>query len=298
MAGLPAMEEASRTAVLVAQARAAAHGRIAPGRFADPTAMPMLRDEERRMVELVRSGDVPASWSERVPFELIRASSLVLAARTIEIDAAVVAVPPEQVVLLGAGLDGRAWRLPDLSSASVFEVDHPASQQDKRARARALPPPPPGHRYVAVDFLVDDVVAALAAAGHRRDRPTTWIWEGVVPYLRRAAVVATMRSIDAASAAGSRLIVNYQSPAASARLGRLLIRVLGRSGTRKVLSGEPIRSTWRPDAMRRLCAHHRFEVASDRDLLEIAQEQGIPAERYGGSLSNGRVAVAVRAPRA
>jgi hypothetical protein len=40
-------DRASRTAVLVCQGRAAAHGRIAAGRFADPVAMALLRDSER-----------------------------------------------------------------------------------------------------------------------------------------------------------------------------------------------------------------------------------------------------------
>jgi hypothetical protein len=48
-------DEASRTAVLACQGRAAAHGRLAPGRFDDPTAMTMLRDQERASVDLVRS---------------------------------------------------------------------------------------------------------------------------------------------------------------------------------------------------------------------------------------------------
>ena len=43
--------EASRTAVLVCQGRAAAHDRIAVGRFSDPVAMSLLDDDERIVVE-------------------------------------------------------------------------------------------------------------------------------------------------------------------------------------------------------------------------------------------------------
>ncbi len=40
----------------------------------------------------------------------------------------------EQLVVLGAGLDGRPWRMPELAAVAVFEVDHPASQRDKLDR--------------------------------------------------------------------------------------------------------------------------------------------------------------------
>jgi methyltransferase (TIGR00027 family) len=33
-----------------------------------------------------------------------------------------------QLVILGAGFDSRAWRLPGLEEVTVFEVDHPATQ--------------------------------------------------------------------------------------------------------------------------------------------------------------------------
>ena len=42
--------DASRTAVVVGQGRAVAHERLAVGRFSDPTAMGMLRDDERVVV--------------------------------------------------------------------------------------------------------------------------------------------------------------------------------------------------------------------------------------------------------
>ena len=107
-----------------------------------------------------------------------------------------------QVVILGAGLDGRAWRMGELSESDVFEVDHPASQQDKRARAEGMAPVAQDLRYVPVDFGRDDLDRALASHGHRADVPTTWVWEGVVPYLSRAEVEATMRVVRELSGDG------------------------------------------------------------------------------------------------
>ncbi|MGL1806969.1 class I SAM-dependent methyltransferase, partial [Vibrio parahaemolyticus] len=60
-----------------------------------------------------------------------------------------------QVVLLGAGLDSRAFRLPGLSDIAVFEVDHPASQQYKRSCIAGLTPVAKSLTYVTVDFEKD-----------------------------------------------------------------------------------------------------------------------------------------------
>ena len=112
---------ASQTAVLVCQGRAAAHERAAPGRFTDPTAMALLRDDERVPVEQVRVGATPKGWGERVPFEMIRASAEIMVPRTIAIDDAVRERQAPQLVILGAGLDGRVWRMTELGRASCRE---------------------------------------------------------------------------------------------------------------------------------------------------------------------------------
>ena len=128
-------DRASHTAVLVCQGRAVAHGRMAEGRFADPTAMTLLREDERVPVRRVWEGTVPNGWAARLAFEMLRATTEVLVPRTVAIDDAVRARLADQLVIVGAGLDGRAWRMPELAGVRVFEVDHPASQRDKRDRA-------------------------------------------------------------------------------------------------------------------------------------------------------------------
>jgi O-methyltransferase involved in polyketide biosynthesis len=115
-------DEASRTAVLVCQGRAVAHGRLAVGRFDDPTAMGLLREDERRPVEQVRSGVAPNAWRDRIEYEMLRANAEVMVPRTVGIDDAVSERPTAQVVILGAGLDGRAWRMPGLSAVEVARV--------------------------------------------------------------------------------------------------------------------------------------------------------------------------------
>lgn len=95
-------------------------------------------------------------------------------ARTVAIDDAIRASAAPQVVILGAGLDGRAWRMSELSDATVFEVDHPDSQREKRARAAQLAPIAREIRFVPVDFARDDLEAALAAGGHDPMQRLSW----------------------------------------------------------------------------------------------------------------------------
>ena len=285
---------ASRTAVLVGQGRAAAHGRIAPERFSDETATALLRGEERVPVEQVRAGTPPNGWGERAEYEMVRASAEVIVPRTVAIDEAVRARHTPQLVILGAGLDGRAWRLAELSDVEVYEVDHPASQQDKRDRVGDLPLLAKSLQYVPVDFTRDRLDVALASAGHRQSTATTWIWEGVVPYLTRAEVAATMAVVGAKSAPGSRLLVNYQSPAVSAALGRLVARAMTAVARRpSPWAREPRRSSWTPAAMRAQLVRHGFNVVTDDDLLTLAATLPMPV-RQRRSLGNGRVAVADR----
>jgi methyltransferase (TIGR00027 family) len=289
---MPKTLRASRTAVLVCQGRAAADGLTAVGRFADPTAMPLLRPDERAAVQWVRDGAAPRPWQQRVDYETVRASAELIVPRTVAIDDAVRAHPSPQLVILGAGLDGRAWRMPELAEVSVFEVDQPASQQDKRDRAAGLAGTPPA--FVPVDFGRDRLGEALAAAGHRADRATTWIWEGVVPYLTEAQVVATLTELAAGSAPDSRLIVNFQMSAPSATLGRLVARALMAStGRSSVWAKEPWRSTWTPAAMAGLLGRHGYRVTRDVDLRDTAVALAMPIRR-SGSLGHSRVMVADR----
>ncbi|MFF4440350.1 class I SAM-dependent methyltransferase [Streptomyces sp. NPDC001621] len=207
-------------------------------------------------------------------------------------------------MILGAGLDPWAWRLAELARTDVWKVDHPASQQDKRARLAeaaavpretdegdrrggGLPVLARAVRFTPVDFAVDDLGTALEAARHDPSAPTTWLREGVVPYLTRDEVRATVAALAARTAPGSALVLKYQAPSAKAAVGRLLTRVLGGS----VNAGEPWRSLWRPRQTAALLAEHGLRVVADEDLLDLARTLGGPT-RARASLRSGHVAVA------
>src|SRR4051794_21935265 len=178
----------SKTAVLVCQGRAVADGRLAPEQFSDPTARHLLTEAELAAVDRARADHPPKAFGERMEFEMLRANAEVMAPRTVAIDDAVRARTNPQLVILGAGLDGRPWRMSELSAAEVFEVDHPSSQADKMSRLGDLTPVTPALHFVPVDFTRDSLAALLASAHHDVTTPTTWVWEGVVPYLTPAEV--------------------------------------------------------------------------------------------------------------
>jgi methyltransferase (TIGR00027 family) len=96
-----------------------------------------------------------------------------------------------QVVILGAGYDTRAARLPR-AGVRFFEVDHPATQAAKRDKLATLAGyPVEAATYVSCNFEREDPIERLVANGFSTTEPALVVWEGVVPYLTEAAVRAT-----------------------------------------------------------------------------------------------------------
>jgi len=114
-----------------------------------------------------------------------------------------------QVVILGAGFDCRAYRLPQLHAATVFEVDHPSTLASKLAGLReALPKFPKNVRFVEVDFNRQRLPDVLAQAGFQFLRPAVFLWEGVTNYLEPASVDSVIRYV-AGCYPDTRLIFTY-----------------------------------------------------------------------------------------
>jgi len=115
-----------------------------------------------------------------------------------------------QYVLLGAGMDSFAWRRPDLlREMTVFEVDHPSTQAWKRERIAALClPESERHVFVPADFETEHLREVLDRAGFDWGKPTLFSWLGVVMYLTRDAIAATLRTL-AGAAPGSGIVMTY-----------------------------------------------------------------------------------------
>jgi methyltransferase (TIGR00027 family) len=126
-------------------------------------------------------------------------------------DQLVDAVPKgvDAVVILGAGYDTRAYRLPELAGIPVCEVDLPANIDRKAAAVqRCFGRVPPGVTLLPVDFESDDLAECLARKGFDREMRTFYVWEAVAQYLTEPAVRRTMEHL-AGAAPGSGLAFTF-----------------------------------------------------------------------------------------
>lgn len=194
-------QDPSRTALGAAGYRAA-HQTLDGGRvFADPFAHAILGPDADSIVATL------AADPSQAPARLFMAARSRFAEDCLATAAARGVV---QAVVLGAGLDTFALRNPH-ADLRVFEVDHPQTQAWKQARlAAAGLALPPGLTFAPVDFEGDGLADGLAAAGFRTDAPAVFVWLGVVPYLRKAAIEATLGYI--AAVPDAEVIFDYSEP--------------------------------------------------------------------------------------
>lgn len=117
-----------------------------------------------------------------------------------------------QIVLLAAGLDSRAYRLPWPDGTVVYELDQPQVLEFKReALERHGDTPMAERREVAID-LRDDWPGALRAAGFDPSRPSAWIAEGLLIYLPAKAQEQLFTGIDELADSGSWVAVEEGAP--------------------------------------------------------------------------------------
>jgi methyltransferase (TIGR00027 family) len=222
-----------------------------------------------------------------------------VALRTAAIDAAVrheTSRPLPQLVILGAGLDARAFRMPELASTIVYEVDFPSTQTLKKARARELTAAAREVRFVPIDFERESLEDVLTRAGHRTDLRTVWIWEGVTMYLDPAAMEATLRMVSARSANGSALLMTYSTPDLAPILDGALAPVAPLVDFAFGLLGEPLRGRMSKDEAHALLKKHGLVASVDTGSPEwaAAHLRGRPSRIVIGE----RLVRAVRGPEA
>ena len=111
----------------------------------------------------------------------------------------------EQVVVLGAGFDTRAYRLRQLlRGKSVIEVDYGTTQEYKKRRVReVLGSLPQNVTYAPIDFTKESLGDVLPKYGFNSGKVTFFLWEGVSYYLPENAVRATLHYVATHSAPGS-----------------------------------------------------------------------------------------------
>jgi methyltransferase (TIGR00027 family) len=246
------------------RALAHAHGTV-PG-FSDPYALQLLPEDCRAAVERRIRHQWPRGRREAMLGLVASATERMMGPRTVEIDQGLRDMPHGfQLVILGAGLDSRVYRMSELSESVAFEIDHPATQAFKRTRTAGLEPCTRELHHVAVDFSKERLGDALARAGHSTVVPTAWVLEGVISYLTRSEVESSIDAMAARSARGSRLLTTYNEPNP--------VRGLFAFATAR--AGEPHRTSYSPQQMRELLEQRGFAVRSDRDGLDRARHVGL-----------------------
>ena len=117
----------------------------------------------------------------------------------------------KQLVMIGAGYDTRAYRIPGLEeNLRVFEVDHPLTQEVKIRTISEIFGHLPDHvTYVPVVFGKDSIEQRLFESGYDSGLKTLFIMEGLLMYLPPAAVDRLLGFICKASKPGSAVVADY-----------------------------------------------------------------------------------------
>jgi methyltransferase (TIGR00027 family) len=115
----------------------------------------------------------------------------------------------KQLVILGAGYDTRPYRLPNMESVRVFEVDLPAVQDDKKKKLQKYLGRLPGHvTFIPIDFDTQALEAVFSGTAFNPAKPAIFIWEGVTQYISEEAVRQTLAFVGK-SAPGSIIVLTY-----------------------------------------------------------------------------------------
>ena len=203
-----AQQEPSKTALAVAALRAVHQLVDAPPRILDDTVVtrlfdPAYLDQLRAHPERYQTAQSRA----------LRAHVLVRSRYAEDCLAQAVARGVTQYAILGVGYDTFAYRQPAWAKGlHIFEVDQPASQQDKRARLqRAGISVPANVTYAPIDFETTALDVGLREAGFDFTRATFISWLGVMMYLSPAAAEAVLRFVTGLPQ-GSEIVFTFAQP--------------------------------------------------------------------------------------
>jgi methyltransferase (TIGR00027 family) len=241
--------------------------------FSDPFAHLFLREWRKTLLSFARVGP----GRTFVEFLLDRGAPGARAAgiaRTEwidhEVSNALTGIP--QLVLLGAGFDTRAFRLPAAKHISTFELDHPETSRAKQSiLGKAFGSLPDQVHFVEIDFNRQSLADALNPAGFMSTQPACFIWEGVTNYLTADAINGTLRQI-AKAAPGSILLFTYVHRA-------VLDHPESFFGAEKMIArlqsyGEPWTFGLYPEEIEGFIADRGLRLIKDLGVAEVWQKTG------------------------
>ena len=174
-----------------------------------------------------------------------------------------------QYVILGAGLDSWALRH-ETPRVSVFELDHPATQQWKEARIRArLGTVPPHLTLIPVDFERESIADVLPSHGFDPRASAFVSWLGTICYLTHGAIEEAFTSLARVCAPGSQIAFDYFQPKSRMSPSDLqLFEALDEGGTRR---GEPMQTLFDAEEMAEILLSAGFRVVEDLSASDIRQ---------------------------
>lgn len=191
----------------------------------------------------------------------------------------------EQILMLGAGYDSRAYRLASaIGGRPVFEVDLPPISQRKAGIVDA-------HRdrfgatevhRVEIDFRVQSLETRLAESDFPAGVPTYVVWEGVTPYLSSDAVSATLEVLATVCGPGSRLALDLWRGRGDVANPVHQARHIASQAFR--LIGEPVTFGVRPDDASALLDGHGFTVIDLVQADELADRYSTDGRPVAGDL--------------
>jgi len=168
-----------------------------------------------------------------------------------------------QIVVIGAGYDGRALRY-GAPGVRWWEIDHPDTQADKRRRLGRLGIDDTAVAFVSFDLRDGGLAAALIGSGFTPDAPALFVCEGVAVYLDAAVLAAVLHELRALATPDTRLAISTSAtrpdPERRAQLHAAVAAV-----------GEPARSTWTAEATAALLAGAGWRAV---EVSEAAQRAG------------------------
>jgi methyltransferase (TIGR00027 family) len=176
--------------------------------FNDPVAKELVGAPVRVMMQLAAMRNYTVKQTDAVAQGIYG----VQVCRTRYIDDAVqagLARGIDQLVILGAGLDTRHYRLPGLENVRIYELDLPAVQDDKKKKLAKLF----GHlnenvTFIPIDFDSQNLETIFSGTTFDSSRPAVFIWEGVTQYITEEAVQRTLTFVGK-SAPGSLIVFTY-----------------------------------------------------------------------------------------
>ena len=117
----------------------------------------------------------------------------------------------EQLVILGAGYDTRAYRIEKLKkNIKVFEVDHPNTQSFKIQKINEIFGTIPDYvTYIPVDLETQELSKNLMINGYQPNKKTLFIMEGLIMYIPQKSIEKIFSFISKNSGTGSSIIFDY-----------------------------------------------------------------------------------------